>query len=107
MNYIIPAILFVLSIAFFVGAVMWAKKYEFGHLDSKSKCNDVARVKKACDNDKNCCSIWDNGVCRKGTVKNNQCVSKGRVGPLILGILGIVLFISFFVTFMMAIFRHK
>ena len=107
LSYWVPVIFLLASIISWVGAVLWLDKYSVKNISDQEKCIGPDAQNKYCGQDKNCCLIWDNGTCVKGKSDGNGvCVGGGHVGPLILAIIGIILFITFIVTLVMAIKSH-
>lgn len=102
-HWIVPLSLFMVSIGGFIGAVMWVNTYTYPHIDNEKDCNDKSRQVNSKDSTE--CAVWDDKgkICRKGHVEDNKCESKGHVGPLILTIVSILLFIAFIVTLVMFI----
>ena len=96
MHWEIPVLLFILSIGTIIGAALWVSDYIYPNLDNENDCNNPAKWPESC---RNCCAIWDDKVCRKGHVETTngtrKCVSNGKIGPLILFIIGLVLFLVF------------
>lgn len=104
MNWLVPLILLALSIVSIVLSVSYARKYEYKNIHNKSDCD---KQSQNCTG-KDCCAIWSGGVCRKGTVDGLECKSRGHIGPLIVMVTGILMFIGFLVTLIMTIAsRHK
>jgi len=104
-KWLLPISFLLLSIGIMIGAVFVLRKDEFPDVNNKSDCEDPSKTKlpKSCQQDSNCCAIWQNGVCRKGKKSdNNTCESKGDPIPLLLIILSIALFITFIVYFFKA-----
>jgi hypothetical protein len=66
-----------------------------------------AKNKESCDNESDAqtkkdvknCAVWDGSNCRKGQTVGYFCLAKGNKMPLIFGIIGLLLFIAFIITF--------
>jgi len=87
------------SIAGFVGAVLWSRDYMYPHIKDQASCANKSRQVNS-KNPKDC-AVWDDDLCRKGQIKGGNCESKGHVGPLLISVLAILLFIGFVVTLVM------
>jgi hypothetical protein len=85
----------VICIILFVICWYRLKKDVYIDVNDSSKC-----TQSLCGTDTKCCTIWDNGTCRKGDLNGFTCASKGDITPLIFGILGIISFV-FFIVFML------
>jgi hypothetical protein len=101
-KWIIPVVLFVISIGLMIGAVAVMDKDIFKHAKNQTDCDST----KLCKGDKDCCAIWQSGVCRRGKLKGNECVSKGDIVPAVLLVFGIAFLIAFIVYLVKAI-RQK
>jgi hypothetical protein len=101
-KWIIPVVLFVISIGLTIGAVAAMDRDIFKDAKNQSECDTA----KLCKEDKKCCAIWQSGVCRRGTVKGEECVSKGDIVPAVLLVFGIAFLIAFIVYLVKAI-RQK
>lgn len=75
----------IISIALFTIGIILAKKDTF----NLSEENCISKPSE-CGSEENCCAVWDGSQCRKGTLSGNSCVSKGKILPLILIILGFI-----------------
>ena len=102
---IISLILFILSIASFVGLYFEIKKLDYTDSDTEKKCTDNHNVNLK-NNDK--CGAWDGHQCRKGifTDKDGKCTADGSYIPMLLLSTGILCFVSF-VIFMVIGLTHK
>lgn len=106
MNWYIPLLLLILAIAMISIGIAYSRKYEYTDIDNEADC----QAKSQNCGEKNCCALWDHGVCRKATIVDNgtECKANRHIGPAIIVIIGIALFVAFIATFVMAIAtRHK
>lgn len=103
-HYISGTVLIILGIGCIVGVYFLMKKIDLP-LKKKEDCDNPVKIKKACGSDTKCCGIWDNTQCRKGQIEGTECVAKGNVAPLILGISGIILVIAGIITILFRIFK--
>lgn len=109
-NWILPIALLLVSVSLMVVAVLSMRKDEFPDIKNEKDCEDRSKLPKSCQNDPNCCSIWQGGMCRKGkskmTVGGYICESKGDVVPLLMLVGGVGFFIGFVVCLVKAL-RQK
>jgi hypothetical protein len=106
MHWGVPLLLLALSIGTFIGAALYVRTLEFPHLTNERDCSNRAKLPKSCQDNKNCCGVWDASLkaCRKGTlVDGMECRSERSVGPLAIVGVGVVLFVAFIVTLVMAL----
>lgn len=105
---VIPVILLLVSVGAMVGAVFALRKDEFPDVKNEADCIDPLKKKlpKSCQTDPNCCTIWQNGMCRKGKIKGLKCQSEGDLLPFILLLLAVGFFIAFIVYLVKAL-RQK
>ena len=69
-----------------------------------------AKNKESCDKESDAqtekdvknCAVWDGSQCRKGQTVGYFCLAKGNKIPLILMIIGLLLFIAFIITFVLS-----
>jgi hypothetical protein len=102
-KWIIPIVLIVVSIGLMIGAVITMDKDVFKDVKHQNECDSI----KLCKEDKNCCAIWQSGVCRRGKLNSQgDCVSKGDIVPALMLVFGIAFFIGFVVYLVKAI-RHN
>jgi hypothetical protein len=109
-HWIVPLLLFLFSIAGFVGAALWVGEYTYPHIKNQKDCDTKSRELN--QKDKHKCANWDDGakMCRKGDydASSGKCKSAGHVGPLIIAIISVLLLIGGIVTLVMVIRnRHK
>lgn len=93
MKYTLSVFYLLASLALFTGAYISYKKSILSGPKNQADCE--AKMAETCKSDSNCCGIWDDNVCRKGTKNGLLCESKGNVLPLILIIAGVLFFIAF------------
>lgn len=61
-----------------------------------------------CGKDPNCCTVWKDGVCNKGRIKDKKCVSSMTIWPTVLMSIGVLSFVGAIVAIiMMAISKNK
>jgi hypothetical protein len=88
---ILIIVLFSLFILFMVASnILYKRKDIFDGINNSKDCYDKSKLPKSCQNDKNCCSVWDdkNKVCARGKISGMTCESEGNVYTLFLLILG-------------------
>jgi len=105
MSKVIPGIvILVLGIGMLLGVVMWVKKIDLPL--NEDDCEKPDKYKTPCGGDTTCCGVWDKTQCRKGKKDGDgDCVSKGNVGPLILGIAGVIFVLAGIIKLIFAILR--
>jgi hypothetical protein len=94
-DYIIASILLTITIACVVLMVVFVDRDYIHNVKNKNDCEDKSKLPDSCKNDKNCCGIWNDGYCRKGTIKGDSCNSKGDNIPLVFLVVSILCFIAF------------
>jgi hypothetical protein len=102
MKYLLPILLLLLAILSIVAGTMYYRHENiFSHIKTAADCSDKTKLPASCQNDPNCCAIWNDGECLKGKVSGTNCESKTSPVTLSLYILAFVLFGSFVVTLIM------
>ena len=101
MNYTILCLLLItISFGCFFGGYTEAKNLQYSDADTADKCTSIHNMSlKEGDN----CGAWDGAQCRKGTVSNGLCISKGTILPLMLIVFSGIFFITFIVFMIKAI----
>jgi hypothetical protein len=105
MTYLtITLLLFVISIIFMIFTYFEMKNIDYSDADTEKKCTDM-HLTNLKEGDK--CGAWDGAQCRRGTVVDGKCVSKGTVLPLLLAGISTISFIAFIVYLVLLIIhRH-
>ena len=71
-------------------AVWLSKSKDFTDTNTEQLCNDAYQKDTMNYKEGGECHLWDNSQCRRGTFKNRTCASSGRLGPILLLVLGVV-----------------
>lgn len=90
-KYVISAIgLILMAIILFIFAGVQVRKDVYSNYNSVSACQGaLAKMTMPLKNGEDC-PIWDGSQCRKGTISQETCQSKGDLRPLFAVITGVV-----------------
>lgn len=107
MKYKTPILLFVLTIVFAIVVMTVFRKNEFSDLDTREKCEEPERVAHACNGDKDCCAIWNDGFCLRGKSNGIECKEVRKPIATIFAVLLLGTFAAFVITLLMTVFGKK
>lgn len=85
----------ILSILSFSLSYYFVKKLEVNK--NEKDCNNMTNW----DIKNKKCMVWDDNMCRNGTLQDNDtiCVSEGNIWPLVFLSIGVILILCSFVSF--------
>ena len=89
--------LLLITILLFVGALLSTRFYQFSDIKSAQDCMTRAKLPQDCQQDPNCCAIWDNNMCWKAKLDPDSklCTKHVLAIPLLLLVLSCVFAILF------------